>query len=111
MERTICGGSARAAYWETHAHEHGGPGDHRYTESFAAGPAFGEPSDSLIRDIRRLGGDRLLRDQQPLAERLWNRWPQWGRADEQALKPLAVDLAQIRDELRREAAAKGREVE
>ena len=90
----------------------GGPGDHWYTDIFTwERPAFGEPSDSLIRDIRRFGGDRLLQDDQPLGQRLWDLWPQWGRVDEQALRQLAADLAPIRDDLRANAKASGWEVE
>jgi hypothetical protein len=74
-------------------------------------PAFGEPNDSLIRDIRRFGGDRLLQDDQPLGRRLWDLWPQWGRVDEQALRQLAADLTTIRDDLRAEAKASGWEID
>jgi hypothetical protein len=90
----------------------GGPGDHWYTDLFTwQRPAFGEPNDSLIRDIHRYGGDRLLQDDQPLGQRLWELWPHWGRVDEQALRQLAVDLAPIRDDLRANAEASGWEVE
>ncbi|RYC14200.1 hypothetical protein [Nocardioides zhouii] len=86
----------------------GGPGDHWYTDMFTwERPAFGEPTDSLIREIRHLGGDSLLQDGQPLAHRLWELWPQWGRVDERALSRLAVDLVPIRDELRQDSQARG----
>jgi hypothetical protein len=90
----------------------GGPSDHWYTDIFTwKRPAFGEPIDSLIRDIRRFGGDSRLQDGQPLAQRLWDLWPQWGRVDEHALGQLAADLVPIRDELRADAEAHGWEVE
>jgi hypothetical protein len=90
----------------------GGPTDHWYTDLFIwQRPAFGEPTDSLIRDIRRYGGDHLLRDGQPLAERLWDLWPRWGRVNYRALDQLTRDLQQIRDGLRRDAEANGWEVE
>lgn len=90
----------------------GGPGDHWYTDIFVWNrPAFGEPSDSLIREIQRLGGAYLLRDEEPLARRLWQLWPLWGPVDEQSLKQLALDLARIRESLRSEAVAKGWEVD
>lgn len=86
----------------------GGPNDHWYTDTFTwERPAFGEPTDSLTRDIRRFGGDSLLQDGQPLAQRLWDLWPQWGRVDERALGRLAADLVTIRDELRTDAQARG----
>jgi hypothetical protein len=45
----------------------GGPTDHWYTDLFTWDrPAFSEPIDSLVREIRRFGGDPLLRDDQPL---------------------------------------------
>ncbi|CAB4960906.1 unannotated protein [freshwater metagenome] len=90
----------------------GGPTDHWYTDIFTWNrPAFGEPIDSLLRDIRRFGGDALLQDDQPLGHRLWDVWPQWGRADERALGRLAADLVPIRDELRADAEVRGWEVE
>jgi hypothetical protein len=90
----------------------GGPTDHWYTDIFTWNrPAFGEPIDSLIRDIHRFGGDSLLQDDQPLGQRLWDLWPQWGRVDEQALSQLAADLVPIRDDLHADAKAGGWEVE
>jgi hypothetical protein len=90
----------------------GGPDDHWYTDLFTWDrPAFGEPIDSLVRDIRRFGGDSLLRDDQPLGQRLWDLWPQTGRVDEQARNRMAADLLPIRDHLRAEAQARGWEVE
>jgi hypothetical protein len=86
----------------------GGPGDHWYTDLFAwERPVFGEPTDSLIRDIRRFGGDRLLQDDQPLGRRLWNLWPPWGHVSERDLRELAADLVPMRDDLRAQAEASG----
>lgn len=63
----------------------GGPADHWYTDIFTWNrPAFGEPVDSLIRDIRNFGGAPLIQDDQPLGCRLCDAWPQWGRVDDQA---------------------------
>jgi hypothetical protein len=90
----------------------GGPTDHWYTDLFTWDrPAFSEPIDSLVREIRRFGGDPLLRDDQPLGRRLWDAWPQWGRVDEETLGRLAADLVLIRDDLRADATARGLEVE
>lgn len=90
----------------------GGPGDHWYTDLFTHGlPAFGEPIDSLIKDIRGYGGDRFLQFDHPLAQRLWSLWPVWYRVEEQALGQLAAELVPIRDELRARAAVHGWEVE
>jgi hypothetical protein len=89
-----------------------GPSDHRHTDIFSFNrPAFGEPTDSLIRDIRRFGGDSLLQDGQPLPQRLWGLWPQQGRVDEGALRQLAADLVPIHDQLRADAQARGWEVQ
>jgi hypothetical protein len=51
----------------------GGPSDHWYTDIFTwHRPAFGEPIDALIRNIRHFGDDALLQDDQPLGRRLWD---------------------------------------
>lgn len=64
----------------------GGPGDHWRTDIFSWDrPAFGEPADTLIREIGALGGARLLDDSEPLGKRLWDLWSQWGRVDWAAL--------------------------
>ena len=91
----------------------GGPTDHWYTDIFTWDrPAFGEPVDSLIRDIRNFGGDSLLQDDQALVRRLWDAWPQWGRVDERTLSQLAADLTSLRDDLlAADAKARGWEVE
>lgn len=89
----------------------GGPGDHWYTDIFTwERPAFGEPIDSLIRDIHRFGGDHLLQDDQPLGRRLWDHWTHWGHVDEQALRQLASDLLPLREDLQAEAKARGWEI-
>jgi len=90
----------------------GGPNDHWYTDIFTWDrPAFGEPIDTLIRDIHRFGGDQLLRDDQALGKRLWELWPQWGQVDQRALEQLATDLLPIRDDLRATAEASGWEAD
>jgi hypothetical protein len=90
----------------------GGPGDHWRTEIFSWDrPAFGEPTDSLIREIGALGGARLLDDDEPLGKRLWDLWPQWGRVDREALRELTRDLTVIRDQLKLEAVERGWEVD
>jgi hypothetical protein len=90
----------------------GGPGDHWITDIVSWDrPAFGEPTDTLIKDVLRLGGHAHLRDDQPLARRLSDLWPRWGRVDEVARERLAADLASLPDELRRDAIARGWEVE
>lgn len=88
----------------------GGPGDHWYSDvSCAAGeaPVFDNVIDARLRDIRRFGGDALLQDGQPLAERLWALWPRWQHVDEESLHRLADDLAPVRDRLRAEAEQRG----
>lgn len=90
----------------------GGPGDHWYTDIFVwKRAAFGEPSDTLLREIREYGGDELLTYGTQLHERLWDLWPQWGSVDEDALNELARDLTRIRDDLRRQAVERGWQVE
>ena len=98
----------------------GGPGDHWHTDIHSwKRAAFGEPVDSLIREISALGGGRLLqdhsfgtrserRDSQTLESRLSRAW---GRADEAELRDLASELSRIRDQLRAEAKASGWEIE
>ena len=86
----------------------GGPGDHWYTDLFVWDvPAFGEPTDSLLRDIRRFGGGTFLHDEHPLGQRLSVLWPRWVRVDEQALRDLPSDLMSLRNALRAEAEARG----
>ena len=109
--RTIRGRSGRSAAKLTPMNM-GGPTDHWYTDIFTWDrPAFGEPLDSLIRDIRNFGGDSLLQDDQALGRRLWDAWPQWGRVEERTLSQLAADLRSIRDDLLADAEARGWEVE
>lgn len=86
----------------------GGPNDHWYTDLFVWNRAvFGEPIDSYLRDIRRFGGDHLLRDDGKLSPRLWDLWPQWGKVDTAALAVLADELAVLRNQLHRQAEAEG----
>ena len=90
----------------------GGPADHWITDIFSwKRPAFGEPIDGLIREIHRFGGYALLRDDQPLARRLSDLWPQWGRVDEEALTRLAADLIDVRNDLRQKAEPAGWEID
>ena len=89
----------------------GGPGDHWYTDLFSWDQAaFGEPIDTLIRDIQRFGGRRHLEDGSNLADRLWQNWGRWGRLDYDALADLEADLRVIRDRLETEARGNGWEV-
>ncbi|WP_378143906.1 hypothetical protein ACFJGV_10700 [Cnuibacter sp. UC19_7] len=85
----------------------GGPGDHWRTDLVNFGAeAFGEPVDSLIRDILRLGGHRLLDDDAPLGRRLWALWPTWAVGVD-VPADLERDLRHTRDGLQREAAERG----
>ena len=89
----------------------GGPGDHWHTDIFIWNrPAFGEPADSLIREIAAYGGAQLLEDNDALGKRLWDLWPQWGQVDTEALQRLTQDLKQVRDQLKLEALRRGWEV-
>lgn len=88
-------------------------GDHWRTDLFNWNlSAFGEPIDSLLREIHQLGGDRLL-DEEPWQSKLWHLWPAWGRSEEKdaELVLLADGLTAVRDRLRKEAVDRGWEVE
>lgn len=90
----------------------GGPRDHWYTDLFTWDlDVFGEPVDSLIRDIRRYGGDRQLQDGAALARELdlLSRPPP--KAGDQTMVDLADRLQVVRDRLRQEAMARGWEVD
>lgn len=90
----------------------GGPGDHWLTDlKHWDRAAFGEPLDSILRDILRLGGERLL-EQQPWNERLWDTWPHWGRSEvnDAALARYTTELAELREELCKDAVDRGWEV-
>ena len=79
--------------------------------SLSGRSVFGEPTDSLLRQISSLGGARRLEDDTPLGRRLWELWPRWRRVDRAALAALTRDLEQVRDELRAEAVERGWEVD
>lgn len=90
----------------------GGPSDHWYTDLFSWNRSvFGEPADRYLREIKRYGGDDLLRDEAPLAQRLWALWPAWGSVDQAELGRLTGDLRGVRDKLRALAEEAGWEVE
>lgn len=91
----------------------GGPGDHWLTDVLHWDlPAFGEPIDSLIRDIIRFGGQKELEEGKPIARslnKLW--WPPHREASGGAeLQELSLTLLNLRDRLRKEAIDGGREV-
>lgn len=94
----------------------GGPGDHWLTDLFIYQVAvFGEPIDSLLRDIRRFGGERLLTGD-PWASRLEGAWPLWRSPTEQGeslleLRRMAPELQRLRDQLYDEAVSAGWELE
>ena len=91
----------------------GKPGDHPLTDLLHwNSPVFGEPVDSLLREIVKLGGERTL-DHSPWREQLWDLWPRWGRsgAKDAEIDALAEPLAQLRDRLKAESRERGREVE
>lgn len=90
----------------------GGPGDHWLTDlKFWDRPAFGEPLDGILRDVIRFGGERLL-DEPPWSGRLWDVWPYWGRSEnsDALLVRYTAELADIRDQLRRDALEGGWEL-
>lgn len=90
----------------------GGPGDHWRTDVLQWDlPAFGEPADSLIKEISTLGGSARLEDDTVLGQRLWELWPRWGRVDRAALAEVSDDLETLRDDLLAEARARGWEVD
>lgn len=84
----------------------GGPGDHWLTDVVNERPAFGEPLDSMIRDVHRLGGHHQLDDQADLGRHLSRAW---SSGDDHA--PLTRELRRLRDSLRKQAIANGWEVE
>ena len=91
----------------------GKPGDHPPTDLLHwDSPAFGEPVDSLLREIVKLGGESVL-DRSPWRERLLDLWPRWGRdeAKDAKIAALAEPLTQLRDRLKTEAVERGWEVE
>jgi hypothetical protein len=91
----------------------GGPGDYWLTDILNWNlPAFGEPADSLVRDIVRLGGQKEIEDGRPLArtlDRMW--WPpnRTGVARSE-LNELCEALTLLRDRLADDAIRGGWDV-
>jgi hypothetical protein len=71
-------------------------------------PAFGEPVDSLLREIVKLGGEGIL-DRSPWREKLSDLWPRWSRSEAKAAEIAAMvgPLTQLRDRLKQEAGERG----
>ena len=91
----------------------GKPGDHWVTDlTYWNRPVFGEPVDSLLKEIMALGGERIL-ERSPWREQLWHLWPRWGRSEakDTDIAALAEPLTQLRDRLKTEARERGWEVE
>jgi hypothetical protein len=91
----------------------GKPGDHPLTDLLHwNSPTFGEPVDSLLREIVKLGGERTL-DRSPWREQLWDLWPRWSRsgAKDAEIAALVEPLTELRDRLKSEARERGWEVE
>jgi hypothetical protein len=91
----------------------GKPGDHWLTDLITWNhPVFGEPVDSLLKEIVRLGGERLL-EGSPWQEQLWDTWPRWGRSEAKDAKVAALvePLTELRDHLKAEARERGWKVE
>ena len=87
----------------------GGPGDHPLTDLLLWDlPAYGEPVDSLLREVAALGGEEVL-DAPPWSARLWDLWPHWGLSEqkEELLRGLERDLVGLRDRLRQDAQERG----
>ena len=90
----------------------GGPGDHPLTDLLLwHRPTYGEPVDSLLREVAALGGETVL-DAPPRSPRLWDLWPPWGRGEQkdELLRELERDLVGLRDRLRHDAQERGGEV-
>jgi hypothetical protein len=91
----------------------GKPGDHPLTDLLHwNSPVFGEPVDSLLREIVKLGGERIL-DRPPWVGRLWDLWPRWSRSGvkDAEIAALVEPLTVLRDQLKAEAKERGWEVE
>ena len=91
----------------------GKPGDHWLTDLVHWNrPAFGEPIDSLLQEIVRLGGEGLL-ESSPWQERLWDAWPTWGcsEAKDAAIAAMVEPLTEIRDRLKAAARERGWETD
>ncbi|GAA3526376.1 hypothetical protein AFL01nite_04980 [Aeromicrobium flavum] len=86
----------------------GARGDHWLSDVLHHDAAvFGEPTDSLIREVDRLGGYQLLNDQADLGRRL----SRLNRAQNDDLKAVTRELRRLRDSLSKEAIATGWDVE
>lgn len=90
----------------------GGPRDHWKTDIFRWNlTVFGEPVDSLIRDIQRYGGGKHLDDGAALARDLdLLSWPP-PKPEDPAIVEMAGRLQVIRDRLRKDAIDRGWEVD
>jgi hypothetical protein len=91
----------------------GRPGDHPLTDLLDwNSPVFGEPVDSLLRDIAKLGGERIL-NRPPWIEQLWDLWPRWSRSDvkDAEIAALVEPLTALCDQLEAEAKERGWEAE
>ena len=88
------------------------PGDHWLTDlAHWNRPAFGEPVDSLLKEIVALGGERVL-DRPPWQEQLWTAWPlEPPGGNDAAIAALVEPFTQLRNSLRTEARERGWEVE
>lgn len=87
----------------------GGPGDHWQTDLLTWNlPAFGEPLDSVLREIYRYGGEQAL-SKEPWPETLWRVWSRWGRteSDDAELRRITPELQALRDRLRADAKERG----
>ena len=83
----------------------GKPGDHPLSDLLSYGhPAFGPPVDDLLVSIAEAGHrDRLSTG--PIAERLWDLWPKWGResGDEPEYAQLEAMLREVLAEIEDDA--------
>jgi hypothetical protein len=90
----------------------GKPGDHPLTDLIHwKSPVYGEPVDSLLREVLQLGGESIL-DRSPWLERLWDLWPRWTRdaVKDGEIAALVEPLTQLRNRLRTEAIERGWEI-
>jgi hypothetical protein len=91
----------------------GKPGDHPVTDLLHWNTTvYGEPVDSLLREILELGGEKIL-DGAPWRDQVWDLWPRWGRsgAKDAEISAWVEPLTQLRDRLKAEARERGWEVE
>jgi hypothetical protein len=91
-----------------------GQADHWLTDIvYWKRPAFGEPQDSMIREIVHFGGRRLLDDGTPLSRtlnRLWVCPPNDEQQRTAELEKVAHVLQSLRDQVRQKAIDNGWEV-